>query len=272
MFRYSFKVLVYSIFAGLFLCGPAYSLSPEAIAPHKALYKIKMIANHSSGRLVNVSGKMFYEIESTCDAWLTDHSFNLQYEYSDGSPVKVNSDFSTYETFDGSRFDFSSTRKQNGKIYQQLRGQAKIENTRRVAEFSKPEGLVFELQENTYFPIRHTLEMIRHMKNKDKFFNAVIFDGSDEDGPILINAFIGNPTVKRMKTDGQTIDPELLDGTAHNVRLAFFVIEDEKSESDYEMDMVFHENGVVSDMTIEYDNFTVRQTLMAIEKLQRPDC
>jgi hypothetical protein len=38
------------------------------------------------------------------------------------------------------------------------------------------------------------------------------------------------------------------------------------------MGMVFHENGIISDMTIEYDDFTVKQKLVSLEKLPAAAC
>ena len=56
------------------------------------------------------------------------------------------------------------------------------------------------------------------------------------------------------------------------MRMAIFQASDQEEESDYEMDMVFHENGIISDMTIEYDDFTVKQKLVSLEKLPAIAC
>ena len=52
------------------------------------------------------------------------------------------------------------------------------------------------------------------------------------------------------------------------MRLAFFPLEKDTAAADYEMNLVFHDNGVISDMEIEYDDFTITQKLIAIEPLE----
>ena len=51
-------------------------------------------------------------------------------------------------------------------------------------------------------------------------------------------------------------------------RWTAFPLHSESEVADYEMSIVFHENGVISDMFIEYDDFSVRQKLLALEPLE----
>lgn len=109
--------------------------------------------------------------------------------------------------------------------------------------------------------------------NKDKFFKAVVFDGSDDEGPITINTFIGkeisqSPNYKDIKE----INQSLLNVPAWNVRMAVFPETEEEAISDYEMSVIFHENGVISDMLVDYDDFSVTQKLVALEKLEKQTC
>ena len=54
--------------------------------------------------------------------------------------------------------------------------------------------------------------------------------------------------------------------------MAVFPVKDREEESDYEMSMNFHENGIISDMLIEYDDFSVKQKLVALEKIPAESC
>lgn len=246
--------------------------------PHKALYEIKLVSKHSGAQIVNISGQMYYEWKETCDAWVSDHRFNLIYEYADSPAMNITSDFTAYETFDRKSFNFSSRRKRNGTLYQELRGMAKIadlQNTQKnknlnQAVYSMPEGLTFGLPENTLFPMAHTIELLNKIKSGEKFFSATVFDGSDEDGPVEINTFIGKPVLKpEITTTDENIDFNLINGPAWRMRMAFFPLAKHSAEADYEMDMVFHENGVVSSMMVEYKKFSVTQTLVALEEIEQ---
>ena len=238
-------------------------------APHKALYDIKLAGTKSGSQIVNISGQMLYEWQPTCEAWVSNHRFNIVYEYADTPPLNITSDFSTYESYDGSSLDFTSQRKRNGELFEELRGRAEIESGKAgTANFTIPEGLKHELPVGTMFPIRHTYEVAKKVAEGEKFFNAVIYDGSDEDGPVEVNSFIGKEVnaLARIK-ESPNLDMALINTPAHSVRLAFFPLNAPEASSDYEMDLVFHENGVISDMIIDYDDFSVSQRLTAIEKI-----
>jgi len=245
----------------------------ESLTPHKALYDIDLVATRSGSQIINISGKMFYEWRPSCEAWVTDHRFNLFYEYADSPGMQVSSDFSTYELFDGSRFSFSSRRSRDGELYQELRGYADMDQNGGEAIFTKPEGLTYELGSGTLFPMAHTLEMINRAKKGDRFYSAVVFDGSDEEGPIEINTFIGEKEkISKDLKEMEEIDQRLLNTNAWNIRMAVFPVKNPEESADYEMSLVFHENGVISDMLIEYDDFSVTQKLIALEQLEGEKC
>ena len=128
-----------------------------------------------------------------------------------------------------------------------------------------------DLPEGTLFPIVHTVQVAKQVREGRKFFSATIFDGSDTEGPVEVSSFIGKPANPLAQyKEVEEVDLDLLKSPAHNVRLAFFPLSEDKDQgaSDYEMDLIFHENGVISDMTVEYDAFTVTQKLVALEKVE----
>lgn len=243
------------------------------IAPHKALYRIEMVQKRSGSQLLNISGDMFFEWKPGCDAWTTDHRFQLRYEYPDSPPMRITSDFTTYERFNGDGFDFNSRRRRDGELYEELRGRATHDADGGRAIFSIPAGLTFDLPQGTLFPMAHSLAVLRAARAGQKFFNATIFDGSDGDGPIDVNAFIGKVVdATTIVAASPAIDATLIQSPAWNVRLAFFPLASDEPESDYEMSIVMHDNGVISDMYVDYKDFAVTQRLIGLESVKREDC
>lgn len=235
---------------------------------HKALYDIKIATARSGSQVINIAGQMFYEWQPTCDAWISNHRFNMLYEYADAPPLRITSDFSTFEAFSGQGLQFTSTRTSNGEVFEEIRGTVVKDADGMRAEYRLPEPLTHDLPDTTLFPIGHTIEVARRAANGEKIFNAVLFDGSDTEGPVEVNAFIGERADVRpslLKRD--SVDAELLKSPARNIRLAFFPIEEDQVASDYEMDLIFHDNGVISDMLVEYSDFSVTQELIALEKM-----
>lgn len=142
----------------------SYEEARDKLQPHKALYDIDLVATRSGSPIINISGKMMYEWKPACDGWITDHKFNLFYEYADSPAMKITSDFSTYESYDGEEFTFSARRKRNDEIYQEFRGNANFDdgllNKSGLADFSIPDDVTFDLESGTYFPMTYTVKMI----------------------------------------------------------------------------------------------------------------
>ncbi len=244
------------------------------LVPHKALYDIKMVSAHNGTQVLNIGGQMFYDWKPACDAWISNHRFNLAYEYADSPPMRITSDFSTYETFDGATMNFTSQRKRDGELFEEVRGQATLgtEEGASKAVYTIPEDLEYKLAQDTLFPMGHTLAVLSHIKAGEKFFKSTIFDGTDKEGPIEINAFIGKPEKYEPVAESKDLDQSLLGGAAWRIRLAFFPLNKPSETSDYEMELTFHENGIIRDMIVEYDDFTLSQKLVALEKIEGSPC
>ena len=60
-----------------------------SLVPHKAVYEIKMISRRSSAQILNISGQMLFNGNTTCEAWTTDHKFKLLYEYADAPAMNI---------------------------------------------------------------------------------------------------------------------------------------------------------------------------------------
>ncbi len=263
-----------AVMACLLGAAPAWAVSDPAteagLIPHKALYEIKMISNHSSSQFLNLSGQMYYEWQPSCEAWVSNHRFNMVYEYTDAPSMRITSDYSTYEPFDGKSMNFTSQRKRDGQIFEEIRGSAEITRpSESQAKYTIPEGLIQPLPQETLFPMSHTLMVLQKIKAGEKFHRAVIFDGSDQEGPMQVTSFVGKPLESSdIVQVAAGIDRELMRSKAWKVRLAFFPDTSKEAGSDYEMSVVFHENGVISDIVIDYEDFSVSQKLVALERLE----
>lgn len=254
-----------------------------SVASHKALYDYKMVSVESGAGVSGIKGKMYYEQDDACDAWTTDQRFTTEYHYPERKPVVSGSHYVAWEAKDGSLFHFSSERQENGVMTEQLRGSvARAEDGSAKAEYSRPDDLSFDLPKGYVLPTLHTTEIIRKAQAGEKLYNAVLFDGTDADGPVEMNAFIGKKAtaeeIAAARKDKPGIDASLLTPDAWHVRIALFPLEEKEGQEkdgmspSYEMDMILHDNTVVSWSLVDYKSFKVEQFLSALEKLPQKSC
>lgn len=246
------------------------------LASHKAIYDIRMKSTKTGSQVMDVRGKMLFTFKKSCDGWISNHKFSLDYEYTGTPPVQVESNFTSFEDFNGKLMNFSSNRLTNGEQDQQLRGLAKIADgktagVKSTAQYSIPSDLSFGLTNATLFPAGHTIKLIEAAQKGQKIFSANVFDGSDDKGPVEINAVIGR---KALPQADSGLDKTLTGGNGWSMRLAVFPQGEDESQplSDYEMTMNLLENGVIKDMTVDYHNFSVTQKLVAVEPLTEDKC
>ena len=245
---------------------------------HKAIYDLELHSVTSGTKLINLDGQMYFSWEKQCAGWASDHRFNLLYEYADTPGVRVTSDFSTFEDEDNSKFSFSSVRKKDGVAYEDIKGHADKSEDGATAFFKSPEGLEIDLGADILFPSEHTRMMLENARQGKKFFTATVFDGSDAKGPSVINGFISDanalsrPREVSFELADRISGSPLLSVKSYLIRLAFFPIAQDNAEPEYEMTVRLYENGVISEMFIEYNDFSVIQKLTALEEIQEQNC
>lgn len=247
------------------------SASPVAFAPHKAIYAMSLAAaKGGASGIVDVRGKMLFEWLDSCEAWTTDQKFALQYVYNNGPAVQFASHYNAWEAKSGESYSFSVRRLRNGEISEEIRGSAaRAADGTGVAAFSKPAKTEIELPAGVVFPTAHTLKMLELAAQGERFYNTMMFDGSDGEGPVEINVFIGQVTAA---TGSSNVKNDLLTRPARHVRMAFFPSEGDSSQPEYEMTLTLLDNGVVSELKIEYEDFTLKGLLESIEAVAAPRC
>lgn len=263
-----------ALLMGVALCSAQPAAADPALdagfKPHRAAYDIRLSAKKSSAKVANISGTMLYEWKPSCDAWVTNHKFDMMYEYVEVPTARVVSTFSTYESFDGKSFNYTSQKKQGDFVIQELRGNVERDDAaaESVAVYNMPAELTISLPAQTLFPVAHSLDVMKRIKAGERFFATTTFDGSDEDGPVEINTIVLKEDVYTpLAEPKEALDESLLKGKGWKIRAAFFPLAVNDEIADYEMSLVFHENGVMRDLEIDYGDFSVTQTLVALEEV-----
>lgn len=246
------------------------------LALHKALYDLRMTAAEPGAGINNVSGKMYFEQDETCEAWTTEHRFTTAYQYADTRPLIETSHYVAFETKDGKGFSFNARREQDGELTEQIRGSVvrNADGTGKATYF-RPDDVSYDLPAGFLLPTAQTMETIRRARAGETFFKDVIFDGTDEQGPVEATTFIGKKAtadeIKKIAAGSAKIDARLLTPDAWHVRLAVFPLTAvEESVPAYEMDMLVHDNGVISHVLVDYKTFSVEQKLAALDQLPAP--
>jgi hypothetical protein len=240
------------------------------IAPHRAIYTLDLISTSNASAVADVDGEMMFQWADSCDGWTVEQRYQMNFVDAEGRELRQSSVYATWESKDGNDFTFTLRNMTNGAVDEEVRGNAALkgEGQGGTVTFRLPEEVSQELPPGTIFPTAHTLRMLRVAEKPGTlpFFNAMLFDGTGLDSLREINAVVGD--VRPMR---EHRDFPLLNRPFWPVGLAFYPEEESQMLPEYEMSVNLFDNGVVTDMTIDYGTFAVGATLNELAPLDS-DC
>ncbi|HTV44885.1 MAG TPA: cell envelope integrity EipB family protein [Stellaceae bacterium] len=261
---------IFVVAAGLAGLLPPLARGAE-IAPHRALYIMTLGSARSDSGVVDANGTMDYEWGETCDGWTIEQRYRLQMGYAENRDVDITSSFVTWESKDGLRYRFNQRETRNGELDQEIRGSAELDGPGKggIARFTLPQQHTLKLAPGVLFPSAHTILLINEASAGKTFLSRQVFDGAADENAVQVSAVISgklgaDPAAGRLGP--------LLDQPGWNVRLAFFPADPTAEEPDYELGMRLLDNGVSTDMVIDYGDYSIRAKLVAIESLGKPSC
>lgn len=244
------------------------------IAPHRAIYKMALASVKNGSNITGVNGKMLFEWSDVCDGWAVQQHLQLHFSYAEGDESNVTSTVVSWESKDGKRYNFNVRRVSDGKETDIFRGKAVMEKDGGLVTYSAPKDKTMKLTTDTIFPSAHTSVIIEKAEAGEKLFTRRVFDGSDEAGSNDISAFIGpeQAHVETTEMNPKLKNNPLLVQPLWPVRMAFYKLDTETGEPDYEMNLNLLANGVARDMMLDYGDFAVSGVLTNIEPLPPSDC
>jgi hypothetical protein len=249
------------------------------LAPHRALYSVKLGSSKNGGHVSDITGKMFFSLADDCHAWNIEQKMQVRFYYSEGEVSDNTSDLISRENKDGSNYVFYSRRKNDNDAPEILRGEANLtDNGLGKASYGGDAGKQIAFMSATTFPVHHTLELLKQARSGKNFFTTDVFDGADENGYNQISAFIGSAVaadtnkMTPAKAEAKSADEALTNQTGYPIRMAFFAPNNDRGSPDYEMDMVLLDNGVIKSMRVDYGDFSMTADLIKAESLPAAKC
>jgi hypothetical protein len=260
------------LFASLILVAVLAAPATAQVASHRAAYKLSLGNGKSSG-ITTLDGAMTIDWHEACEGWTISQRMRFELVDEDGQSVDNDISFSSWEAKDGINYRFTLRTTRNGEISEELRGHAELDGKGKggKAVFTEPEGEVIELPPGTIFPTEHSIQLIQKAIAGEKIFSRQVFDGATLDGALEINALITGKVAPE-KLGSAKIAADLLKGPSWRVRMAFFKLEEQAAEPEYETSLHLLDNGVGLDFVFDYKDFSIKAQLEQLEALPKPRC
>lgn len=240
------------------------------LAPHGAVYDIRLAAARENVDISAASGQILYGLEKVCDGWLAAQNGILNLQLPSGEVLPQTVQYSTWEAADGSQYRFT-VKSEEGDA-QVILGTAQIASgAQGQVTFTQPADTQFTLPVGTLFPVAHTAHMIDAAQAGQNQIENFIFEGTGVEAEKLLVAFV-SPLSAPSKAIMQELGGALLNRPGWNFRMAYFDPKDQGGEPLYEVEVDLLDNGVAPRWILDYGSYAVEMKLGKVEPLAKPDC
>ena len=243
------------------------------LVPHRAVYNLELKDSAEKSGITSMNGRMVYEFTgSECEGYKVNFRFVTQSDVA-GEKRVSDQQSTTFEDTRTGRFEFESKSYTDERLDKEVQGHAENLKTKLSVELLAPSEKQVELQPGR-FPTEHMLELIKRARSGEHFFEARVFDGSDNgDKTVYTSTVVGSP-VSELPGDPDAGSVGKLKGEkTWPVTIAYFN-DDEKTDGlpTYRMSFKLYDNGVSRDLTMDYGDFALSGRLVKLDFLPETVC
>lgn len=247
------------------------------LAPHRAVYDLKLTRSRGSGGIEAVRGRILYDFSgNACDGYALQFRQVSELDSGEGKTALSDLRSTTWEDGAAKTFRFNSQNLRGDQTTDRVDGHAE-RNAKTVAvNLSKPKDKNFTVPENAVFPIEHMRRIIVAAREGKSILEFPVYDGS-ETGEKLFNTLtvIGKAIAPGAKPldDAAAKIPEMSKLTRWPVTISYFeqVADDRNGEQPpvYTISFELFENGISRALVLDYADFTIKGELTSLD-LKKP--
>ncbi|MDH3737902.1 MAG: cell envelope integrity EipB family protein [Alphaproteobacteria bacterium] len=242
--------------------------------PHRGFYEVTLGKSDPASPIRSVNGRMVAEWAQSCDGWTANQRLVVSMQRHNGRDIESEVNATSFESSDGTSYQFSSKSTIGGEVAEEVRGRAERPGRGEpgVAIFSVPPNTKIDLPADTLFPFEHTLAVIDAGEKGDIQASTRYFDGSQpEISPMVASMLILGGARSADEGPGSELG-SLTEHKWWSVRMAMFANAKTQSEPEFEMTQDVQDNGVVRRFVFDYGDFTMVASLVRIEELEQAEC
>jgi envelope integrity protein B len=254
------------------------NLAPPNLAPHVAIYDLKLTNSRGKRALESVHGRIVYDFSgSFCEGYAL--QFRQVTELTSEGKVAV-SDLrsTTFEQGDAQGFRFRSENFMDRRQIGNVDGNAERNGSNVAIRLSKPQGKTFDVGA-VAFPTDHMRRIIEAAQAGQTLLEVDVFDGSEN----------GEKVYQSLTVIGRKIAPDeknptdaaagqaLLAGLARwPVTISYFDKSEKKDGGEqlpiYAIAFELYENGVSRALRLDYGDFVVEGVMSSLELKAAKPC
>ena len=264
--------------SGLAFIMMSMSAHAATLASHRAIYDLSTTRLDSGSGYSSIEGRLAYELTGTaCDGWAVTYRIANRYVQAEKGTQVLDTQLTTWESGDGLEMNLSQKQFVEGNLDSEEKLKVKREKANQEAkgQMSKPKELEFTLPSEALFPSTHQLHLLNAAKKGVTRDSSIVFDGSDGEKTYKAISFIGKmraPGSFAPDKDNNETTP-LRSLPSWPVTISYFPTDDDNVEKPvYQASFNMYENGVSTDLVLDYGSYALKGKLTKLDILKTDAC
>jgi EipB-like len=257
---------------------PAQAMAGMTLAPHRAFYVLEADKLDNKGGVSAIAGKLAYEITgSDCEGYAVNYRIANRYIQGEGSPQTMDVQLNSFESGDGLELDMKQKQFVNASLESETRVKAKKprDGGPLTGEMEGKETKTFTVDAAAIFPTAFQKKLMEDAAKGESRSVSLVYEGSDDVKPTRAISFIG---IKKQGAhvssgaDAPTMDA-LNKLPYWPVTVSYYdVAATGDDQPTYAASFNMLENGVSTDLVLDYGSYTLKGKLEKIEMLKAEPC
>lgn len=268
----AFVLAAFSL-AAPFASSAARAEPAPALAPHRAVYELKLLGGSGTKAPSQARGRIAFDFTgSTCEGYVQNFRQITELQPEEGSPRVSDMRSATFEAGDGHDYRFQITTRVDGGV-EDLDGDArKTQNQQFSVQMTKPKRERLDLSGPVLFPPEHIRHILASARAQETILVARVYDGSGDGSKIFeTTSIIGKPVATAVTEKPAQIDA-LRNMRRWPVTISYFQADKKDVEPDYVLSFDLYENGISRALKLDYGDFVLWGEMTELKLLPAQKC
>lgn len=263
-----------------FACARDAQAGVIALAPHRAVYDLKLLRAPGRRAIESVRGRILYDFTgSSCEGYALQFRQVSELDAGEGQVSLSDLRAATWEDGEGKNFRFASENLIDNSPADVVDGSAERNATGIAVSLKKPTTKKLDLDKGMVFPSEHMRRIIAAAQEGRSLLELPVYDGS-ETGEKIFNTLtvIGHEIdpANRKLDDAAAKIPALMTMRRWPVTISYFDRAGANRSGEqtpvYAIGFELFENGISRALSLDYGDFVVGGEMSQLELRDAPAC
>jgi hypothetical protein len=267
--------------AALFLLdNPEAGAAPIVLAPHRAVYDLKLMRAPGRRSIEAVRGRILYDFAgNSCEGYALQFRQVSELDAGEGKVALSDLRATTWEDGDAKTFRFASENYLDRKPADVVDGRAERKADGVAVNLSKPQPKNLDLGAGMVFPAEHMRRIIAAAEEGKSLLELPVFDGSETGDKVFQTlTVIGHEIApgEKVLDDASAKIPALATLRRWPVTISYFDRSNAGPSGEqtpvYSIGFELFENGISRALSLDYGDFVISGEMSQLDFKETPPC